>query len=201
MINGKINTKSLVLLLIGYVLYFTFLINLLYDPFALYWFFSIIPFYLCIKEKNRIVKYASYSGIVLWGIRLIFLISLYLLISEGFFQLKGINVFNNKFFRIMMGPDAKVIETPIVEKVSRVRADIRTLRADINDKKIKDIYSTNIQDPFSNKKLAIIKEENQFILYSHGPDYIDNKATIVYDPTNGTISSGDIIFSINEEGF
>lgn len=32
------------------------------------------------------------------------------------------------------------------------------------------------------------------VVYSFGPDKIDNKAAILYDPTNGTLSSGDIYF-------
>ncbi len=34
------------------------------------------------------------------------------------------------------------------------------------------------------------------VVYSIGPDRIDNKATVQYDPTNGTISRGDIFFPV-----
>jgi hypothetical protein len=41
--------------------------------------------------------------------------------------------------------------------------------------------------------------ENQFFVYSIGPDEKDDKAAIYYDPTNGTISRGDIFIRIPRE--
>jgi hypothetical protein len=37
---------------------------------------------------------------------------------------------------------------------------------------------------------------NSGILYSIGPDLIDNGGSPDYDPTNGTISSGDITVAV-----
>ena len=47
----------------------------------------------------------------------------------------------------------------------------------------------NTNDPFTTSTLI---SYNNFI-YSIGPDKIDNYALIVYDPTNGIISRGDIL--------
>lgn len=54
-------------------------------------------------------------------------------------------------------------------------------------------------DPFADyqKPLKWIAESpDLFTIYSIGPDQKDNKARITYDPTNGTISPGDIILRI-----
>jgi RNA polymerase sigma-70 factor, ECF subfamily len=54
-------------------------------------------------------------------------------------------------------------------------------------------------DPFTNfqKPLRPGKNpDNTWSLYSIGPDRKDNQAQIEYDPTNGTISAGDITFPI-----
>ena len=43
--------------------------------------------------------------------------------------------------------------------------------------------------------------ESQALIYSVGPDKIDNGGIIVYDPSNGIISRGDIVYIYNiEEG-
>jgi hypothetical protein len=40
---------------------------------------------------------------------------------------------------------------------------------------------------------------NEFTVYSIGPDDIDDMASISYDPTNGTITDGDIVMTIPRE--
>lgn len=45
-------------------------------------------------------------------------------------------------------------------------------------------------DPYSDEPYSFNYERGVF--YSWGPDYDDNEGTILYDPTNGTDSSGDI---------
>jgi len=49
------------------------------------------------------------------------------------------------------------------------------------------------KDPFSEEPIRCIPSEKYFTCYSVGPDQDDDLARIEYDPTNGTISSGDII--------
>ncbi len=41
--------------------------------------------------------------------------------------------------------------------------------------------------------LGIPQPTAQWVIWSYGPDLTDNEATILYDPTNGTLSGGDII--------
>jgi len=56
--------------------------------------------------------------------------------------------------------------------------------------KNKEIHELlNMNDPFTSSTLKCQKG----IIYSIGPDLIDNYSYIRYDPTNGIISSGDII--------
>jgi hypothetical protein len=47
----------------------------------------------------------------------------------------------------------------------------------------------SIIDPFTGKPL--MKMGNSF--YSLGPDMTDQGGKVVYDPTNGTLSAGDIV--------
>ncbi|MBX7247230.1 MAG: hypothetical protein K1X53_17160 [Candidatus Sumerlaeaceae bacterium] len=52
-------------------------------------------------------------------------------------------------------------------------------------------------DPFTSAPLAWISQgKDQMIVYSFGPDSADNKAAIIYDPTNGTVSAGDVVTTI-----
>ncbi len=52
------------------------------------------------------------------------------------------------------------------------------------------------EDPFGNQPLRFISEKEPFVIYSIGPDEKDNAASITYDPTNGTVSRGDIFIKI-----
>jgi len=52
------------------------------------------------------------------------------------------------------------------------------------------------QDPFTGTPLRFIGNRDPFVVYSVGPDKKDDKAAFLYDPTNGTISPGDVFFEI-----
>lgn len=60
---------------------------------------------------------------------------------------------------------------------------------------IADLYATPPIDPFSTKPFVYVREGDGFMLYSLGPELGDEKAAIEYDPTNGTVSVGDIVFN------
>jgi len=49
-------------------------------------------------------------------------------------------------------------------------------------------------DPFTERNFRYEKVGDTYKLYSAGPDMLNDMATLVYDPTNGTHSPGDIIF-------
>ena len=50
-------------------------------------------------------------------------------------------------------------------------------------------------DPFSGKPLLLDREAARpFQLRSVGPDLVPNDGSLIYDPTNGTVSSGDLFF-------
>ena len=57
------------------------------------------------------------------------------------------------------------------------------------------------EDSFANgKPLRFIQpSDNEFVVYSIGPDKLDDKAKLAYDPSNGAISSGDIFIRIPRE--
>ena len=54
-------------------------------------------------------------------------------------------------------------------------------------------HERGFKDVFDNKALKYALINNDIIFYSIGPDRIDNKASIIYDITNGIISIGDIV--------
>jgi hypothetical protein len=57
----------------------------------------------------------------------------------------------------------------------------------------KDLF--NSSSPLKYKKL----KNNHFVIYSFGPDEKDNGASLKYNPTNGTVSDGDIYIDIPPE--
>jgi hypothetical protein len=57
-----------------------------------------------------------------------------------------------------------------------------------------DILKPIPLDPFTEKNFEYGKVGDAYRLYSTGPDMRDDFAAIIYDPTNGTESPGDIIF-------
>lgn len=55
-------------------------------------------------------------------------------------------------------------------------------------------------DPFTSGTLRFRPDYPQpFAVYSVGPDRIDQLAGISYDPTNGTVSAGDVVMTISRE--
>jgi hypothetical protein len=50
-------------------------------------------------------------------------------------------------------------------------------------------------DPFTSAPLRFLSTPDLFVAYSVGPDKVDDRATIEYDPTNGTVSVGDLVTS------
>jgi hypothetical protein len=51
------------------------------------------------------------------------------------------------------------------------------------------------QDPFSKEPAwyQYVPKENDWLLFSVGPDQTDNEGALEFDSTNGTLSTGDII--------
>jgi hypothetical protein len=47
-------------------------------------------------------------------------------------------------------------------------------------------------DPFTSQPLRFFNAQQSFTVYSLGPDHQDQQAQVEYDPTNGTVSTGDI---------
>ncbi|MEN6627738.1 MAG: hypothetical protein ABFD69_16045 [Candidatus Sumerlaeia bacterium] len=51
-------------------------------------------------------------------------------------------------------------------------------------------------DPFTSATLLMISTADKFTAYSTGPDRDDDRAQVTYDPTNGTLSDGDIVCAV-----
>jgi hypothetical protein len=65
-----------------------------------------------------------------------------------------------------------------------------------NEKEFAPWLATLPADPFTSAPLRYFSTPDAFTVYSVGPDRKDDRATLAYDPTNGTVSSGDIILDV-----
>jgi len=52
------------------------------------------------------------------------------------------------------------------------------------------------EDPFTLKPVRFYSRPGAFFCYSLGPDAMDDRALVEYDPTNGTLSRGDVILRV-----
>lgn len=82
--------------------------------------------------------------------------------------------------------------------------DTRTFPASVADLIAKNKGDrAEMMDPFTGRegkttdtlKLAYPDDYSKVLVYSVGPDGIDDRAAVAYDPTNGTMSTGDIILT------
>ena len=100
-------------------------------------------------------------------------------------------------------------DSSVSQAASRIRADLRTMATALeayfvdfnkypvtfNSLTTPIAYITRIPvDHFSKEgnKILYQPKQNDWIVWSVGPDQVDNNGTIVYDPTNGILSAGDI---------
>lgn len=51
-------------------------------------------------------------------------------------------------------------------------------------------------DPFSTTPLHLVSSPGGVSCYSVGPDKIDDRGALIYDPSNGTLSRGDIVLEV-----
>lgn len=68
-----------------------------------------------------------------------------------------------------------------------------------NDMQFAPFLAKPEPDPFTSTSLQCLLTPTTFTVYSAGPDKKDEYALIDYDPTNGTISAGDIAWRIPKE--
>jgi hypothetical protein len=61
-----------------------------------------------------------------------------------------------------------------------------------------ELINQPARDPFSEQgnPLKIISTPEEVVVYSIGPDLLDQEAQIAYDPTNGSISEGDVLLRV-----
>ena len=59
--------------------------------------------------------------------------------------------------------------------------------------KVSRYRKDQLKDPFSSENMNYLSGFDEILVWSNGPDQDNDKALIMYDPTNGTISNGDII--------
>ncbi len=55
------------------------------------------------------------------------------------------------------------------------------------------------RDPFSGASMKYLSSPGLFVTYSVGPDEQDDRARVAYDPTNGTVSQGDVFLKVLPE--
>ena len=82
-------------------------------------------------------------------------------------------------------------------RVSRVTHDLRVVKNVINNPDSSSHGLYDLHDPFHPKHtLKLRASEGVLYMYSIGPDKVDDLGLIVYDPTNGTVSAGDIVEAV-----
>ncbi|MEN6626784.1 MAG: hypothetical protein ABFD69_11220 [Candidatus Sumerlaeia bacterium] len=54
-------------------------------------------------------------------------------------------------------------------------------------------------DPFNNQPLKTISEPESTLIYSLGPDGVDQRGAVTFDPTNGATSAGDICVRVKKK--
>jgi len=92
--------------------------------------------------------------------------------------------------RLIVAPNIVFFQNNWEERYESQREGITWKKYNEFKKSIKinsDLINT---DPFGKGKLKISEKYNKF--YSIGPDRVDNFLEVIYDPTNGVFSSGDI---------
>jgi hypothetical protein len=66
-----------------------------------------------------------------------------------------------------------------------------------NDKEFAPFLPKELpKDPFADGPMRFLSTSDSLVCYSIGPDKTDNRAAIEYDPTNGTLSAGDISIKV-----
>jgi len=108
-------------------------------------------------------------------------------------------------------------EEAVRTQLARARSDLRSLHTALEAYRVdNDTYpdnllvittpiaylSTWLPDPFAEPgpeylKMRFTPDWSAIRLYSVGPDGIDDQGEFVYDPTNGTISEGDIVRTVD----
>jgi type II secretory pathway pseudopilin PulG len=120
----------------------------------------------------------------------------------------------NPVFMLMVMPN--FLEAQIRSKISRTMADERALATALESYYIDynqypnilhqltspvayitsvpiDLYVPQAEGEGMYVKYVPAEDRKDWLIYSYGPDETDNKGQTLYDPTNGTISGGDIV--------
>jgi len=63
---------------------------------------------------------------------------------------------------------------------------------------VPEFFEAELKDPFTGA--AYLWDDAHKRFYSPGPDQVDNNLTVTYDPTNGTVSSGDVVGKLSPKG-
>lgn len=81
-------------------------------------------------------------------------------------------------------------------KMARAMSDLNT----ISRSESPEIKLQELKDPYDSKNLyrTITIGGAQYV-YSVGPDQADDKASIIYDVTNGTLSAGDVVWEVGKQ--
>ncbi|MCE5229116.1 hypothetical protein LLG95_05920 [bacterium] len=87
------------------------------------------------------------------------------------------------------------------EREIRVRTNTSLAKVNLNVAGLDALVgnqSSSQTDPFTNQPLKTVDSGDSTLIYSLGPDGIDQHGALSYDPTNGTISSGDIVLRVTK---
>jgi len=85
--------------------------------------------------------------------------------------------------------------------VTRAAVHVLLLQQDSDAAPAVDFSDPIWRDPFGEEPLFLESGPNHTLIYSIGPDLKDQQARTTYDPTNGTVSAGDIAIRIQAPAF
>ena len=104
-------------------------------------------------------------------------------------------------FQWFVAPDANIFETHLCKRRDDMYSLLKRISKDINMEKFSDdnITSGTIDpyiDIYSGHAIRWKRNSSGIYIYSIGPDKHNNNMEVIYDPTNGLNSIGDIIIKL-----
>jgi len=90
---------------------------------------------------------------------------------------------------------SKLLETQIATALAACKIDKRKYPKRLSAL-VPDYFKVLPMDPFNGEeyRYKLAADGSGYVLYGVGPDSKDEATAVLYDPTNGTISGGDILF-------
>ena len=177
-----------------YLLYGVFLCLLLFPVLWLLVFVWAIIFMVRKRHKTYLTKIICTTIIIYCIIKCIFILLLYIYyFHPPFNTLKTALTPLNPYIAYFAPFESDIFYAIVRKRTKTAFSQVQTYNSKgLTEKEIIELKKqNNFDDPFDDD-LKYIPKDDLNLVYSIGPDKVDNKAGIIYDPTNGIVSTGDI---------